>query len=182
MAKTPQQRRSKLQEQRIAEEIGGREQPASGSSWSAKGDARKTGELRVEAKFTEKDYYTLKLDDLLKIRDEALKGGAEGWAMQIEFTTYRQRWAVLDFTTWRHMYTFSAGAGCIWYLVDCFAVGKSMRLKASDLYHGRVNALIRHEDYVCEVTFNPELKLDGGTKFAVIDWDEYLRVREAFKP
>lgn len=83
--KTKIQKRSMLQERRIAEDVGGREQPGSGSSWSAKGDVRKMGELRVEAKTTSAKTFILKLRDILKIRDEALSGGMEDWAMQVEF-------------------------------------------------------------------------------------------------
>ncbi len=83
--KTKIQKRSRLQERRIADDIGGREQPGSGAPWSAKGDVRKTGDLRVEAKTTSAKTFILKLREILKIRDEALSGGVEDWAMQVEF-------------------------------------------------------------------------------------------------
>jgi hypothetical protein len=98
MAKSWNQKRSKLQERRIAADVGGRVQAGSGSSWRAKSDVRDIGNLRIEAKFTSKDSYSLKLKDILKIREEALIGGLETWAMQIEFVGgSKQKYAVLDY-------------------------------------------------------------------------------------
>lgn len=51
----------------------------------AKGDVRADGELRVECKTTSKRSYTLKLDDLLKIQVEAIRGGLESPVLQVEF-------------------------------------------------------------------------------------------------
>lgn len=85
MPKTEVQRKSRLQEQRAAKELGGYVQKASGASTFAKGDVRKFGELRVECKTTSKQEYSLKFSDLLKIQDEALKAGAEDWVFQVEF-------------------------------------------------------------------------------------------------
>jgi hypothetical protein len=100
MAKSWNQRRSKLQERRIAKDVGGRVQVGSGSSWRAKSDVRDLGKLRIEAKFTSKDTYALRLKDLLKIRKEALLGGLEIWAMQVEFVSgSKQKYAVLDYFT-----------------------------------------------------------------------------------
>lgn len=100
MAKTRHQLRSKLQETRIAKEVGGKVQVGSGSSWRAKSDVRKMGELRIEAKHTNKKTYTLKLSDILKIRNEAVLGGMEPWAIQVEFVRgigYSTKFAVIDY-------------------------------------------------------------------------------------
>jgi hypothetical protein len=85
MARSEGQRKSKLQENRAAKELGGYVQKASGASDFAKGDVRKAGDLRVECKTTSKKEFSLKFSDLLKIQDEAMKGGAEDWVFQIEF-------------------------------------------------------------------------------------------------
>jgi hypothetical protein len=65
---------SRRQERDIAEEWGGRTQPGSGNQAGAKGDVRKKGELRIEAKLTQAESYSLKLDDLYKIAGEASHG------------------------------------------------------------------------------------------------------------
>lgn len=73
-------------------------QPGSGAPAFYKGDVRKEGELRLECKTTSKRSYALKLDELNKIRTEAITGGEETWAMQIEFQspTGGRRVAVID--------------------------------------------------------------------------------------
>jgi hypothetical protein len=182
MAKTPQQRRSRLQERRIAEEIGGREQPASGAAWNAKGDVRKLGELRVEAKYTEKNYYVLKLADLLKIRDEALLGGAEQWAFQVEFTSFYQKWALLDFGLWHHMFMFQADAEDVVNLSEYFAPGKSIRLHAHGLYQKRTASSSKKQAFVARVIFQSDEPNAEKFTFALIDWDEFIHLRETFYP
>lgn len=64
-------RASKKQERRIAEDIGGRAQPASGALPHAKGDVRKQGKLRIEAKMTYAESYRLTRDVLDKIASHA---------------------------------------------------------------------------------------------------------------
>ena len=58
------------QEVDIANELGGRTQPGSGNQRGAKGDIRKKGELRVEAKFTAAKSFSLKREELDKIAGE----------------------------------------------------------------------------------------------------------------
>ena len=97
-----QRKRSKLQEKRIAEDLDGRVQKASGATDFAKGDVRADG-LRVEAKTTSKKSYSLKQSEILKIREEALTGGADEWAMQIEFqgqAGVNTKIAVIDWYTY----------------------------------------------------------------------------------
>ena len=91
-------RRSALQERRVAEDLGGRVQPGSGAPEFYKGDVRKTGDIRVECKTTGTKAYRLTQAELDKIRSEALMGGEENWAMQIEFQGQftNRKFAVID--------------------------------------------------------------------------------------
>lgn len=91
-------RKSVLQERRAAEAIGGRVQPGSGAPEFYKGDVRKAGELRVECKTTSSRSFVLKLPVIEKIKAEALRGGDEGWALQVEFQTVsgNKKFAVVD--------------------------------------------------------------------------------------
>lgn len=91
-------RKSALQERRAAEDLGARVQPGSGAPAFYKGDVRKQGDLRVECKTTSKKAYALKLSEIEKIKSEALMGGDDSWAMQIEFQTATagKRFAVID--------------------------------------------------------------------------------------
>lgn len=61
---------SQQQERDIAEELGARVQPNSGATRGAKGDVRKKGIFRLEAKFTRADSFPLHIDDLQKIAGE----------------------------------------------------------------------------------------------------------------
>lgn len=98
-------RKSVLQERSIAEDIGGRLQPGSGAPEFYKGDVRKAGDLRVEAKTTSKGSYSLKSSELEKIRNEALSGGDEDWAMQVEFHGQftKKKYAVIDWDRYLHL-------------------------------------------------------------------------------
>lgn len=89
---------SQLQERRAAADVGGRLQPGSGAPEFYKGDVRAAGDLRIECKTTSKKSYALHLSDIEKIKAEALMGGAEGWAFQVEFqgVTSNKRFAVID--------------------------------------------------------------------------------------
>lgn len=77
------QKRSKKQEERVAKRLGAKRQKASGSMGHAKGDIRKDGEIRGECKFTRAKSFSLKLDELIKIENEA--AGGEQPAFFIEF-------------------------------------------------------------------------------------------------
>ncbi len=79
-----QKKLSKNQEKQAARDIGGNLTPGSGSLAHSKGDVRLSGEYLIECKYTSADRYTLKLDELLKIRGEAFKRG-ELPLFQIEF-------------------------------------------------------------------------------------------------
>lgn len=91
-------RKSVLQERRAAKDIGGQVQPGSGAPEFYKGDVRNARKLRVECKTTSAKSYYLKLHDLEKIKAEALMGGDEGWAFQVEFqgVVGGKRFAVID--------------------------------------------------------------------------------------
>jgi hypothetical protein len=66
------------QELDIDEEFGTRRQPGSGNQATAKGDNRKKGSLRLEAKCTEAQSFQLKLEELHKISGEAGNGEMAG--------------------------------------------------------------------------------------------------------
>lgn len=70
-----------------------------------KGDARKVGELRVECKTTGSKAYNLKLEEIIKIQSEAISGGDEYWAMQIEFQGQytNRKVAVIDWSEYMHL-------------------------------------------------------------------------------
>lgn len=81
-----QKKLSAKQEKRIAEDLGGKVQPASGATKHAKGDVRAMGEVRAEAKYTFAPSYTLKREELEKIIHEA---GLERAVLQLCFMDKR---------------------------------------------------------------------------------------------
>lgn len=94
-----QKKISARQEQRIAEDMGGRVQPASGALPGAKSDVRVFGVARVEAKYTSKDSYKLTLPTLDKIISEA---GLDRAVLQVSFVE-RSGKAIVDIAVipWR---------------------------------------------------------------------------------
>ena len=95
-----QKKRSREQELEIAEELGAKMQKGSGSISGSKGDVRKKGEVRVEAKYTEAASYSLRLEDLHKILSEC--HGTERPVFVVDFvekTTKRltDRYAIVPF-------------------------------------------------------------------------------------
>ena len=69
--RTPSHYRSVKQEKEIAKRVGGRRTPGSGNG-AIKGDVRKKGVVRIEAKTTKNKSFSVTLDMLQKIEDAAL--------------------------------------------------------------------------------------------------------------
>ena len=107
MPVTPQMKRSSVrQEKKIAKDIGGQRQRGSGSAAHNKGDVRKSGLLRIEAKQTRARSYTVHLSDLYKIRSECAPG--ETPAFQITFMDRDlqhpvEEWMMVPYTVWRKL-------------------------------------------------------------------------------
>lgn len=86
-------KKSAKQEKRTSKEFGGRIQVASGALWGAKGDVR-TEEYLIENKFTDKDYYILKVATWNKIKREAIRDSLRKPLMQIDVSS--EHYVVLD--------------------------------------------------------------------------------------
>jgi hypothetical protein len=83
-----QKKISAKQEKRLARDLGGKTQPASGAMPNAKSDVRAVGSVRAEAKYTAKSSFSLKLADLEKIVGEA---GLEMAVLQLCFVDRANR-------------------------------------------------------------------------------------------
>jgi hypothetical protein len=99
-------RASVRQEKRLAESVGGRTQPGSGSRTGHKSDVRLFDRLRIEAKLTTKDSYRLALKDLSKIRGECT--GRERPVFVVEFKDpqtlmTRDAWALIPLKDWERL-------------------------------------------------------------------------------
>lgn len=86
-------KKSQKQEQNTAKLLKGRAQIASGALWGLKGDVR-TEDYLIENKFTDSDYYSLKLSIWNKIEKEAVKDNLRTPLMQIDIQ--EDRLVVLD--------------------------------------------------------------------------------------
>lgn len=101
-----QNRLSRAQEIEVAVELSADVQRASGALAGSKGDIRKKGSLRVEAKFTEAGSFTLKLDELEKIASEC--HGRERPVLVLDFKEkgtgkLKDRFAVVRFNDAKEM-------------------------------------------------------------------------------
>lgn len=88
------------QEVEVCEALGARTQPGSGNQAGAKGDGRRIGELRIEAKFTAADSYSLKREELLKLLGEATQGELPIFVIDYKepgSNKLRDRYAVVPF-------------------------------------------------------------------------------------
>lgn len=83
--RSPSHDRSKKQEKALALRVGGRRTPASGAL-SEKGDVRRKGVVRIEAKTTKNKSFSVTLDMIQKIEDAALPCG-ELPIIVVEFIT-----------------------------------------------------------------------------------------------
>lgn len=99
-------KRSLRQERKLAEDIGGRTQPGSGNQSYAKGDVRKKGKFRVEAKFTKSKSYNLTREVLSKISGECT--GGEKPILHVDFvhpSTLRSEnsYVVIPYEDWMEL-------------------------------------------------------------------------------
>jgi hypothetical protein len=79
---------SQKQEDRIAEDVGGVRQPASGAFWSRKDDVRKPFCVRIETKYTDAGKYRFDPKDYIGLRRRAIMAG-EIPGFNIEFRRER---------------------------------------------------------------------------------------------
>jgi hypothetical protein len=124
------------------------------------------GNIRGECKFTKSDSYTLKKADLEKIALEALKGGGEGWVMQVEFVGaggQSKKLAVLDYGVFQDMHIHHDAV----FDFALKSAGKTFVIKKDD-YRARSS---------CVVSFKDDSPL---RMYAIILWQTYLEVRQAY--
>jgi len=97
---------SRHQEEKIMAGIGGRTQPGSGCVPGYKSDGRLKGRVRVEARFTYGTIYSVKRQDLDKIRGECQ--GHEKPALVIDFkdratSKTQDSWVLMPHKEWERM-------------------------------------------------------------------------------
>lgn len=153
--------RSKKQEKRVASELKGKTQPASGALWGAKADVRSDLFL-VECKTTLKDYYQLSYNIWNKIYREAVKDGLRIPVMCIDLNGGKERVAVLrtdDLNGYPEPYAL-----CI----------------AQDLSNGKSTHRVRYAMGANRAFLNNP-KGKSGFDICILPWDTFLeRVVESY--
>lgn len=99
-------KKSKKLEDQLAADIGGRRNKGSGSLPYLKGDVRKRGQLRVEAKFTQNKSYPVRLQDLRKIDSECSSGEVPAFDITfVEPGTLREieSWVLIPREEWKRL-------------------------------------------------------------------------------
>ncbi len=94
-----QKRLSKRQEDRAAEDIGGRTQANSGATRLGGGGDVRGAELRIECKYTEAKSYSVKFSELEKLRKQAIKN-LEQPVLQFAFKLPAGRFERYAVITW----------------------------------------------------------------------------------
>lgn len=153
-----QKRISKKQEQKIATDLGGRTMAGSGNTRMGGGGDVRAGKLRVECKYTERTTYSLKYDELEKIRLHA----AEVLESPVLQFAFRSRAGKMDYYA-----VIPWNAQSDWrtpYILDTTA--KSMLLP-QDYLRG---CLIREGQRV-QVVFRKDA---WARLFEVLTWEQYL--------
>lgn len=153
-----QKKISTRQERRAAQDVGGRTQPASGALPMAGGDVRKRGELRVECKYTDKDYYVLELAVLEKVKLQAIKGGLEAPVLQLGFRDQYGRLDLYAVVPWNPSKPRPS--------LRIETTARSTRIQHAFLRLHLVN------NATLQVTFLP------SPDFEVMHWQDYLNQQE----
>lgn len=154
-------RKSKKQESKVAKELSGRTQPASGALWGAKADVRSDLFL-VECKITSKDYYQLSFSVWDKIYHEALKDSLRIPVMCIDLNDGKERVAVMRTCD----------------LMD-FPVAYPLET-AKELSNGKTTSRIRYTKGGNRIYLN-STKSDKGYDLHTIPWAEFLDQVELYQ-
>ncbi len=159
-----QKRISKQQEKQAAADIGGRLQINSGATKHGGGDVRVPGHTRVECKYTEACSYTLKLGELVKLRDQAVKALEEP-VLQFQFRgrsgTPYYSFAVLPAFGGRDLYRQTTS--------------RQMNFHEWDLNQW----FFVHKKGPMRVRFRDKTKDDTFKDFDIFEWTDFLERRAA---
>lgn len=160
-----QKRVSAKQEKRMAEDLGGRVQPASGALKHAKGDVRVMGSVRAEAKYTSKSQYILKLPELDKIIGEA---GLDRAVLQVCFVDRANR-PILEIA----IFPWDKTEGILGSL---FRANLQTFAKSIRLDRDRVAVKLLKENMY--IVFSDKKDEVRHRWFRVMNWKDYLTLME----
>ena len=156
---------SNTQERRTARDIGGYTQAASGACrHGGGGDARACGKTRVECKFTEKNYYNLKLEVMVKFVDHA-RTALETPVLQLGFRNIYGQMDLYAIMRWQD-YACCTGPATA---RECFVVSGQYKLTHEELLQ-----LLVHQS-ILKIVFDYS---PAPKSYAVIPWNDYLKLSQ----
>lgn len=135
---------STKQEMRLAKDLGGRRQTASGALWGAgaKGDVRSFGVVRQEAKWTAADYYSFKVSEFKTIWKQAAASGE----VAVFLVEFRNDGAVVVLTDHEPEGTFGIRK-------ETGTARLSLRIKAEDIKALQREAFRKTTSYLWQINF-----------------------------
>lgn len=152
-----QKRMSQMQEKRTAADLGGRTQAASGATRLGGGGDVRGSNKRIECKYTERGSYSLKYDELKKVREQAIKL-LETPVLQFAFLRAGKMdlYAVVQWDTagdWRDPYVLDTDAKSISlpqdYLRTCLlSEGQRVQIVFREGSIARLYEVVRWDDYL----------------------------------
>lgn len=158
---------SQRQEKKAAKDLGAKVEANSGATKFGGADARLVDKLRIECKFTDQASYSLHLEDLDKLRKQAIMGGLEDPVFQLEFKKHKLSLAIVPFEEQWNVAPFSGTAR------------KSLTIRVSE-----VKSLLALQekpgDAIQRIGFweNGTISLDVKPRqFLVFLWDDYVNKR-----
>jgi hypothetical protein len=158
---------SQKQERQACIDLDAKVEAASGATKFGGADGRRVNEIRIECKFTDAEKYSLKLEDLEKLRKQAIIGGLEDPVFQLEFRTHKLKYAIVPFRE-------------DWYILPFIGTGQaSLNLRLVDLvkYTG---IKVYPDDAILRIGFwNDTISTDVKPKeFLIFTWNDYLNKRK----
>lgn len=158
---------SQRQEKRAADDLGAKVEANSGATKFGGADGRLVGKIRIECKFTEQSTYSLQLEDLDKLRKQAIIGGLEDPVFQLEFKRQKLIVAIVPYEP-------------EWHVIPSTGTGKkSISIRVAEL-RSLIGLQQKPGDAIMRIGFWEDGVIDLDIKprqFLVFLWDDYLTKR-----
>jgi len=153
---------SQRQERRAAKDLGAKVEANSGATRFGGADGRKVNELRIECKLTDSQAYTIKLEDLEKLRKTAIFGGLELPIFQIEFRKHGLKYALIPLRD-------------DWFVGPSISTGKkSLKLQVNDIKGFTALWKEKSTDAIMRIGFWKENTLNPERQYLLFYCNDYL--------
>lgn len=166
-------KKSKKQESKVAKEIGGKVTIASGALYFQKADIR-SEEFLIEAKTTEKSFYSLNIQIWNKIEKEALRDNLRTPLMHIQTNDGKQQFVVMSYNTFLaleldNLNYVGQGNEPILTSNKSFRIREDILPKIKDLDLSNSEIFYPRQD----VKF-----VDHNKHLVILDWEDFLMLKD----